>query len=45
LGRIDFYFDDDTAVISKGKSIVVWLLGHNHIFVQGEKSQYIESHG
>jgi len=23
LGRIDFYFDDDTAVISKGKSIVV----------------------
>ncbi|MBA4135272.1 MAG: metallophosphatase [Flavobacterium sp.] len=23
LGRIDFYFDDDTAVISNGKSIVV----------------------
>jgi 5'-nucleotidase len=23
LGRIDFYFDDDTSVISKGKSIVV----------------------
>jgi len=23
LGRIDFYFDDDTAIISKGKSIVV----------------------
>ncbi|MEY2629412.1 MAG: Trifunctional nucleotide phosphoesterase protein YfkN [Bacteroidota bacterium] len=23
LGRIDFYFDDDTAVISKGKSIMV----------------------
>lgn len=23
LGRIDFYFDDDTTVISKGKSIVV----------------------
>jgi 5'-nucleotidase len=23
LGRIDFYFDDDTAVISKGKSIVI----------------------
>lgn len=23
LGRIDFYFDDDTTVISKGKSIVI----------------------
>ncbi|MBP8156918.1 MAG: metallophosphatase [Flavobacterium sp.] len=23
LGRIDFYFDDDSAVVSKGKSIVV----------------------